>query len=93
MNEWDLMRQLADASNSGDQAALSEILTAADLTGWPRAQDIALNGFLLTDENLARHPEAAKRLAALPVHKQWGLRATMRHGLLRANLKTKVSSS
>lgn len=61
-SEWALMSALAECQS--DQAQLSAIILAEDFAGRPRAQDLAINLFLLTEENIHCNIDAAKKIAS-----------------------------
>ena len=77
-SEWALMSALAECQS--DQAQLSAIILAEDFAGRPEAQDLAMNLFLLTKENIASHMEAAEKLASFTAVD--GLRRVIRSSLL-----------
>ena len=79
-NEWDLMKDLANASNNGRQDELAEIINSNCLAGMERAATIAVGGFELTDENIKLHSKAAIKLAKLKEPDSF--REGLRHGLL-----------
>jgi len=86
MNELDLMKEIATASNQGDQQKLSKIIMDNDFEGKNMAVTIAISGFNLTEENVHKNIEAAKKLANLDEPSEF--RESMRHSILNEMLKT-----
>lgn len=78
--EWDLMKEIAHASNNGKQDKLAEIIINNCFMGMKNAVDFAVSSFKLTDENINLHSEAAIKLAKLK--KPEAFRAGLRHALL-----------
>jgi len=65
-NEWDLMGQIADASNSGNQRQLSKIIMDHDFSDMHEAITMLFSCFELTKENVKTNLSAAKKLTKLP---------------------------
>lgn len=78
--EWDLMRDIAHASNNGKQDVLAEIITTNCFMGMKNAVTIAISSFELTDENIKKYSDAAIKLAKLKEPEPF--REALRHSLL-----------
>jgi hypothetical protein len=63
MTSWELMTEMAKASNQGDQTTLSNLIVKNDIEGQPAVLSLALNAFKLTKNNVSENLEAAKKLA------------------------------
>jgi len=66
MTEWDLMTEIAKASNKGDQQKLSDIIINNDLNSNPRASMMAISGIEVTLKNISKYIDASKKLISLP---------------------------
>ena len=89
MEEWDLMSEMAKASNQGDQVTLSELILNNDLEG--QAITMAISEFKLTPKNIELHIEAANKLANLTSPET--LRESKRQAMLIGLLAAKKSPS
>ena len=81
MNDWDLMGEVINAANTGQQE-LSKLILDSNFTNRYAAQDAALNCFTCTPENVEKHKEAALKLAGLEGCVAWGLAASLRHSII-----------
>ncbi len=87
MSEWDLMKQIAEASNNGNQRKLSRIIMAYDFSAMPQAITMLFNCFELTEENIKTNLGAAKKLVELPEPEAF--RELLRQEMLRELLAKK----
>ena len=78
--EWDLMKDIAEVSNNGNQDGLAEIINGSSFDGMKRAAAMALDCFVLTDENIKLHSDAAIKLSGL--ERPESFREGFRHDLL-----------
>lgn len=89
MSEWDLMKQIAEASNNGNQRKLARIIMAYDFSAMPQAITMLFNCFELTEENIKTNLGAAKKLVELPEPEAF--RESLRQEMLR-ELLTKLTT-
>lgn len=88
MSEWDLMKQIAEASNNGNQRQLARIIVS-DFSATPQVITMLFSCFQLTKENVKTNLSAAKKLAKLPEPETF--RESLRQEMLR-ELLTKLTT-
>lgn len=82
MSEWDLVRALCEASN---QAEVARLINEIDFEGKMQAQDVAVNSFLITEENVCLNIEAARKVS--------GFGSNALSSVLRTSVLTEIIES
>lgn len=85
MTDWDLMKEIANANNTQDQALLSQVILDNDIEGKPGVISIAISSFDITQANIEMHMAAAKKLASTKEPEDF--RTGFRHAYLNEAIK------
>jgi len=81
--EWDIVREIGDHSNAGDQAAVMASIDKFLPKMTPNLATMAISAVELTKQNIADHRETLQRLADAEPKEGLGIRECFRFGYLR----------
>lgn len=71
MNDFKLIREIGKVQH--DQVKLSELILETDFTGMERAMRFVIRAFDITNENVKKHRDAAKKLIEIDMSELGGV--------------------